>query len=62
MDNLPPLPLTEIEEDIRLIVRNWSDRKQLVALGYLYRLRNCRIDDIPHEIGKALKKEIEEKS
>jgi len=60
MDNLPPPTLIEIEEEI-LPMAEWSRRKQLVALKYLYTLCRCRIDDISREIGKALAKELDDK-
>ena len=60
MDNLPPPTLTEIQEEL-LPLAEWSRRKQQCALKYLYCLCGVRIDDIPHEIGKELVKELEAK-
>jgi hypothetical protein len=61
MDNLPPDDLKEIEDQVKAAVDYWWPRKKLVALGYLYKVCDVRIDDIPHAIRKALKAELIEK-
>jgi len=61
LDNLPPTDLKEIEDQVKATVDHWWPRKKLVCLAYLYKVCAVRIDDIPHEIRKALKAEMMEK-
>lgn len=61
MDNLPTTPTKEFEDQVKATVDYWLRRKQLICLAYLYRVCGVQIADIPHEIRKAERAEIEEK-
>ena len=50
----------ELQEDLRLVIRNRTMRQKYEALKYLYALLNVKIDDLPAKIAQAYRAEVKE--
>ena len=48
----------QLQEDLRLVIRNWTLRQKYEALKYLYVLLNVKIDDLPARIAREHKAEV----
>jgi len=48
----------ELQENLRLVIRNWTLRQKYEALKYLYALLNVKIDDLPARIAREHKAEV----
>jgi len=56
-DSAVPASCT-LQDEIKATVDNWSRRKKLLSLAYLYALLDVKIDSIAHQVGNEMKKEL----
>lgn len=59
ISNLPLPTQTEVEDAVKFQIDQWTPRARYTALGYLYKLCDCKIDDLPWKISLALEAEKE---